>query len=161
MNLALTVAVAALAGSGVVYGLWWAGMARGYKLNAELRALRQQVKELKLAKDNALAERNRVLAMMVAALQPEGSEDINDVHEWRFYRGYDDYFVGSGNCLYIEAPAATGLGQMCWHFSDEDAWLVDALGLPQHANGWNGTTTDVKYTRINRFVSGGPEPLHH
>lgn len=137
------------------------GAHRGYLLHGRLRELQAQVDDMRRRKDEAYVERTLVLTLFASVLQDSGetSDSLTDVHKWRLFRGYDAHFKGWGNALYIEGPEQTGLGQMCWHFPDSHAYLLDCLGVPAHPKGWDGTTTEQKYERIRRYATGSNDEV--
>jgi hypothetical protein len=57
-------------------------------------------------------------------------------------RGYDEHFRTSSTALYIVTEE---LGQMVWHFHDEHAWMVDALGVPPYQGKWDGRTKNERH----------------
>jgi hypothetical protein len=140
--------------------LFGKGTAHGYALHSKFREMRAELADMRRRKDEAYAERAYVLALLATVLRDAGetSDVLHDAHKWRLFRGYDEHFKGWGNALYFEAPEGTGLGQMCWHFADDQAFLIDSLGLPSHPKGWDGTTTVQKYDAIRQYVSGPLDP---
>lgn len=156
MSTTAALVVLMLGAVAAVVSAWYKATSHGYNLHSRLRELQGQVDDMRRRKDEAYTERAHVLALLASVLQDSGevSDNPNDIHKWRLFRGHDPHFKGWGTALYIEGPQLTGLGQMCWHFSDDTAFLVDCLGVPGHPSGWDGTPTAVKYDRIRRYVAG-------
>lgn len=112
--------------------------------------------DMERAKDDAYAERNR----MVAAL-------AHLAHNWLVgwsvgvkrteIEGWDPEWQ---NCVFFDTPE----GQLSWHFHDREAPLF--AGLPPYDGTWDGHTTPEKYDRLARAVTpwpngnpfGGPAP---
>ena len=90
-----------------------------------------EIEQLRVDKDAAYLERNRLVALL-AAVYPSGiaRTDIPGwLPEWH-------------GCVYIDLPT----GQASWHYHDGHAHLF--AHLPPYAGKWDGHTTDEKYERI-------------
>lgn len=126
---------------------------------SELETLRAQVVELRRRKDEAYAERNAVIALLAAVLCDNNLATTGgpfDPWKWNLRRGYDEHFKGWGNCLYLEAPDRyRPLGQLNWHFPNEQAWMIDALGLDEHPTGWDKRSRERKYAAIEHWLANG------
>lgn len=104
--------------------------------------LADQAKEanrLRIAKDNAYAERNKcVIGLMLLARDlgykvgwakhPE--EDTEWEDDWR-------------NIAVIELPT----GQLTWHFHDSERWMLYSFE-PLKDHQWDGHSTEEKYRRL-------------
>lgn len=91
--------------------------------------------ELKQKRDEALQERNKVVALL-ARLFPAGisNKRIPDGH---------------GNvkgCVLIDLPT----GQISWHFADEDA--DHFRGLPSYLGEYDGHSQEEKYKRLEQWT---------
>lgn len=93
--------------------------------------LRREISEMRVSKDAAYEERNRLVAAL-ASLYPAGLKRTN-------IEGWDAEWHG---CVYIDLPT----GQASWHYHDSQAHLFD--GLPPYAGEWDGHTTEEKYCRV-------------
>jgi len=105
--------------------------------NEYVADLRRAVADLRLQKDQAYEERNRVVAAL-ARLFPAGLKRTS-------IEGWDTEWQG---CVYIDLP----VGQVSWHYHDTHADLFD--GLPPYAGEWDGHTTAEKYRRLAALVAG-------
>ena len=100
-------------------------------------ALRYQVDNLKLQKDDAYAERDKLVTALAnlfpASLERHPEEDRNWEDDWRWI-------------VFIELPT----GQATWHIHDSELPMFDHL---QRNAGlkWDGHTTEQKYDRLSRL----------
>jgi hypothetical protein len=150
----VAVSLAAAFCSWLAYGK---GAQRGHNLSAEMRGLREQVRLHRTRKEEAYRERNLVAALLAGVLQQEGIAAPrgvpDDPEKWRIYRGYDAHFKGWGNCLYIEPPSSYGIGQLGWHFPDDQAWMIDVIGPEQHPTGWDRRSREERQSSIEHYFS--------
>jgi hypothetical protein len=93
-----------------------------------------ELRRLMAEKDNAYAERNRVVAVL-ARLFPSGIKRTA-------IEGWDPEWNG---CVFIDLPT----GQASWHYHDSQADLF--ASLPPYEGKWDGHTTDQKYSDLARF----------
>lgn len=96
-----------------------------------LEAAEAQVAALTKAKDEAYAERNKLVSYL-ARLYPSGTMRTD-------IPGWDAEWHG---CVFIDTPQ----GQMSWHYHDSEAHLF--ADLPSYHGEWDGHTTEEKYRRL-------------
>jgi hypothetical protein len=89
------------------------------------------LEEMRLRKDAAYEERNKVVAAL-ARLFPSGIAKTA-------IEGWSEDWHG---CVYIDLPT----GQVSWHFHNSQAHLFD--GLPAYTKPWDGHDTPEKYRRL-------------
>jgi hypothetical protein len=102
----------------------------------EINYLRDRVRKLLDAKDQAYTERNRLVAFLARVAYNRGH--VVSVTKTEI-EGWDPAWH---NCVYVELPH----GQVSWHFHEDDAHLFK--GLPVRHHPWDGHTTEEKYARI-------------
>lgn len=90
-----------------------------------------ELEEMQQRKDEAYAERNRVVALL-ARLFPSGIRKTN-IQDW------DPEWH---NCVYIDLP----LGQVSWHYHDRHIYLF--ASLPPYTKPYDGHDTLEKYCRV-------------
>ena len=95
----------------------------------------REIERLRLAKDSAYLERNKLVAML-ANVFPSGIKKTA-------IQGWDECWHG---CVYIDFP----WGQASWHYHDDHAYLFE--GLRQYHGEWDGHTTDTKYDAIIKAI---------
>lgn len=88
-------------------------------------------------KDEAYHERNKVVAVL-ARLFPSGVMRTE-------IEGWNPEWHG---CVYIDLPS----GQVSWHFHNSQVYLFE--GLPAYQGEWDGHTTEEKYERLLKLLSG-------
>ena len=85
------------------------------------------------AKDNAYAERDRLVAalskLFPASLERHPDEDESWENDWRWI-------------VFIDLPT----GQASWHYHDREADLFS--DLPPYTKPWDGHSTPEKYRRL-------------
>ena len=92
-------------------------------------------KEMTKRKDEAYTERNKVVALL-ARLLPA-------IRTTTAIKGWSKEWH---NCVYIETP----MGQLSWHYHDDDAHLFERVNrVPSYI--WDGHSTEIKYERIRQF----------
>lgn len=102
-------------------------------------ALFLEIKRLRTRKDEAFAERNRVVAALARlALSLGWRAGLRDTN----IDGWDPEWHG---CVYIDTPE----GQISWHYNDRHAEFFD--DLPPYTGEWDGHNTPEKYRRLNRL----------
>jgi hypothetical protein len=102
----------------------------------EINYLRDRVRKLLDAKDQAYTERNRLVAFLARVAYNRGhvvSVTKTEIEGWE---------SAWHNCVYVELPH----GQASWHFHEDDAHLFKDLPVRHHP--WDGHTTEEKYARI-------------
>jgi hypothetical protein len=100
---------------------------------SELEALRVQ-------KDQAYAERNKVVVALAKVLSKQGIEVYIARHLGKDWE--DDW----RNILVIELPT----GQVTWHFHDSELSLLNCFKYKSPYN-YDGHTTDEKYFRLLNY----------
>lgn len=85
--------------------------------------------------DRAYSERNRLVAYLARCF-PSGLRKTD-------IPGWDPCWH---NCVFIDTP----LGQMSWHFHDDDAHLFE--GMLPYEKPWDGHTTEQKYERLQALA---------
>lgn len=99
-----------------------------------------EVQRLTTAKDEAYAERNKLVAWLARAAAAFGwragvgqhpATDTTWEADWR-------------TIVFIDTPA----GQLSWHFHDSEKPLL--WGLPVYLDAWDGHSTTEKYERLAR-----------
>ncbi|MGI9297788.1 MAG: hypothetical protein ACR2QC_07810 [Gammaproteobacteria bacterium] len=104
---------------------------------AKLLSEGTDVADLQRRKDEAYHERNKVVAVL-ARLFPSGVAKTN----------IEDWSPEWHSCVYIDLPT----GQVSWHFHDSQTYLFE--GLPAYQGKWDGHTTEEKYNRLFKLLSG-------
>lgn len=105
-----------------------------------LAALKNQLRTVVAAKDDAYLERNRVVAALASGPWPSGTGKTTIADwspEWH-------------NCVYIDMP----FGQVSWHYHDDHAPLF--AHLPPYTGQWDGHTTAQKYERLAVWAARAP-----
>ena len=105
------------------------------KIEQILKEKDDEIERLRLAKDSAYLERNKLVAML-ANVFPSGIKKTA-------IQGWDECWHG---CVYIDFP----WGQASWHYHDDHAYLFE--GLRQYHGEWDGHTTDTKYDAIIKAI---------
>lgn len=104
-----------------------------------------RIAELEAAKDNAYAERNKVVAALAKMAMYLGWPVVVDKTA---IEGWEPEWH---NCLYIESPQ----GQLSWHFHDSEMYLLSNLPHTDRdrafSRGWDGHTTEEKYQRLENL----------
>ncbi len=101
------------------------------KQKARAEAAEAEVDRLKGDKDEAYAERNKLVAFLARCF-PSGTMKTD-------IPGWDPEWHG---CVFIDTPQ----GQMSWHYHDREAHLFE--NLPPYKGEWDGHTTPEKYARL-------------
>lgn len=96
---------------------------------------RGEVIDMRCRKDNAYAERNRLVAVL-AGMYPSGLARTA-------IAGWDPEWH---NAVYIDLPT----GQASWHYHDSHHFLF--AHLPPYGGKWDGHTTEEKYERVARLT---------
>lgn len=91
-----------------------------------------QIEQLKAEKNQAYAERNKLVALLARKFQSGIKKDLSEDPEWQ-------------NIIYIQLPN----GQASWHVHESEMHLFDAL--PEWNDEWDGHTTEQKYHRIEKL----------
>ena len=99
-------------------------------LIATVRAERQRA-------DAAYEERNRCVALLARMAIALGYK-AGTAHT--VIEGWDTAWHG---CIYIDLP----VGQVSWHYHDNDAWIFDSF--PPYDGAWDGHDTPEKYRRVH------------
>lgn len=97
-----------------------------------------ELEDIRAQKDNAYAERNKVLVLLASMAMRLGCRVGVGQHDhadtaWEF-----DWRT----ILFIDLPS----GQASWHFHDSETHLLD--GLPRYPDTWDGHSTPEKYERV-------------
>jgi hypothetical protein len=109
-----------------------------------LYAAANEIEILRVRKDAAYEERNKVVAALARRF-PSGVARTA-------IEGWSEDWHG---CVYIDLPT----GQVSWHFHDSQAHLFD--GLPAYTKPWDGHDTPEKYRRLaalGRHECDGKDP---
>ena len=119
----------------------------GFDLGVILAEKDSKIQELEKQKNQAYAERNKVVAALAHILAKQyinvgvakhQGEDWED--DWR-------------NVLVIDLPDQ---GQITWHFHDSEQCLLDGFNdWPDYQ--WDGHTTEEKYERLLEYALEGFE----
>lgn len=112
----------------------------GETLVRDIMYLSQELHDMRRRKDEAYTERNRVVAFLAKILNNINSSNVSVCKT--SIEGWDPEWHG---CVFIESP----VGQLSWHFHDDDAYLFK--DLPQREAVWDGHTTDEKYSLMEKY----------
>ena len=93
-------------------------------------------------KDEALTERNRLVALLAGIVLATGGKAGLREHE--DVPG-EDWDPAWRTLVCIDLPT----GQVSWHIHDRDVGLV--AGLPAYEGKWDGHDTQEKYLRVERL----------
>ena len=96
-------------------------------------------------KNDAFRERNFLVALMVRTVLD------NNLPDWEFWQGHTEEFKGWEGVVYMDHPT---IGQISWHFANEDQWMLDSLHLPSGPE-WDGRTSAEKYGAIRQYLLDG------
>lgn len=114
-----------------------AGVNQGESLQyvQRIESLQRVLDRMRVRKENAYAERNKVVAALASCYKSGRRKTEID--------GWDSEWH---NCVYIDLPT----GQVSWHYHDSHAHLF--AHLPRYRRKWDGHTTEVKYERLAEFA---------
>jgi hypothetical protein len=118
-----------------------------FDIDTEVRfAAEKEMNSLREAKDNAYAERSKVLAAFAHLLSRNVFRDIT-VGITQHDPNDKDWEDNWRTILVIELPT----GQVTWHFPDSEKHLLD--GLPEIKDyKWDGHSTEEKYKRLLEYT---------
>lgn len=105
-------------------------------LETQLQVALADTRRVEEAKDNAYAERNKVVIALAHLAQQQGCRvglDRTAIEGWE---------PEWHNCLYIDLPT----GQVSWHFHDRE--LPQLADIGAYPGQWDGHTTEEKYERL-------------
>lgn len=112
--------------------------------NSSLTPIGEEIEELIKIKDNAYAERNKVIAAFAHHLS-------NTPYQCRVYRAYHEDPDWEGDWRTILVIEKGDL-QMTWHFHDSEKYLLERLPTA-NLYKWDGHDTKEKYNRlVNIFI---------
>lgn len=112
-------------------------MPSNFELTKFLSSQSDEIQKLKIEKNNAYTERNRLVALLSKVFPSElGRHDPQDL-TWE-----KDWF----NIVYVNLPT----GQCSWHIHDSELYLFSHLKLNLNVK-WDGHSTEEKYKRIEDY----------
>lgn len=102
----------------------------------KLPSLMKKVEDLTKTKDEAYAERNKLVCALSKLLPAHLCEHSKDDLEWE---------ADWRNIVCIDGPD----GQMTWHIHDDELWMFKHL--KNEDAHWDGHDTAEKYRRLNKL----------